>query len=382
MAILDHQPLRGLYVVIAGLEATILLPYYLAKYALRAGRPRATWTLYQSLMNTVARLYVYHISTLRVRTPLDFAPGTLGPRVVTIQPADASKYAGLLASKPDIQPVPIPAVWYPDSAAATGSSAGQTKVVLHVHGGAFVLFDSRPAEMGVAAEILAAHIAPRVLMISYRLASNLGGTFPAAIQDALSAYLSLLASGLAPTDIILSGDSAGANIVLGLLRYLNSKEGQEAVGSGPGGSRRIAPSGALLWSPWLDIAGVRDDPGRVDRHRNAASDYLTSRSLAWGAQAIGTEEHTRSPYLTSLGHPFACPETALFYQVGGAEILAEEGITSAEEMKRVSGNRVEIWVEEDANHDILKGADDTGFREHAERSAKKAAEFLAQQGVI
>jgi acetyl esterase/lipase len=99
-------------------------------------------------------------------------------------------------------------------------------------------------------------------------------SFPAAIQDALSAHLYLISSGVDARDIVLSGDSADANIVLVLLRYLNSKEAKNALL--PIDSKQVTtPGGAILWSPWFDIAGARNDPGRVYRHRNAASDYIT-----------------------------------------------------------------------------------------------------------
>ena len=56
----------------------------------------------------------------------------------------------------------------------------------------------------------------------YRLASGpTRARFPAALQDAWSAYLHLVREmGVAPGRVVLSGDSAGANLVLGLLRYV------------------------------------------------------------------------------------------------------------------------------------------------------------------
>lgn len=374
---------HGLHIAVFCLQSIVLLLFYSIKYIPQAGRPRPTWTFKQSLMNIVGRIYVRVLSITQPWTSLDFSPGNLKDRLITIAPGDPSKYVGVLSSKPDIKPEPIPAVWYPNNPTTTTSSSSssstrQKKVVLQFHGGGFVFFDSRPIDMGLAAETLSAHIAPQVLMISYRLATHKNGSFPAAIQDALSAYLNLISSGVDARGIVLSGDSAGANIVLGLLRYLNSKEAKDAFASD---SKKITtPGGAILWSPWIDIAGVRNDPDRVYRHRNAASDYLTGECLEHGAKLIGTEEDVRSPYLTSLGHPFACPETPIFYQIGGAEILVDEQSQSALEMASVSGNKVGSWTEEDANHDILKGNTMMGFGEHIERCAKKAAAFLAEHG--
>lgn len=54
------------------------------------------------------------------------------------------------------------------------------------------------------------------LMPQYRLASDSSTRFPAAMQDRLTAYMYLLGQGVSPEDIVLSGDSAGANLVVAL----------------------------------------------------------------------------------------------------------------------------------------------------------------------
>ena len=59
----------------------------------------------------------------------------------------------------------------------------------------------------------------------YRLSSNSHGEFPAALQDAITSYSSLLNMGISPQRIIVSGDSAGGHLAISLLRYL--VEGKE-----------------------------------------------------------------------------------------------------------------------------------------------------------
>ena len=365
MAVLDYQPFRGLYVLVAILSVLARLPFYVVKYILPIGRQNRKWTYGQALKNTIAQYFIHHSSRIRTRTPLDFAAGPLKGRLVKVNPADASKYSGVLSIKSHIRPSPIPVVWYPD--APTPASANE-RIVLHIHGGAFVILDGRPADAGFAAKTLGDAFSTRVLMPSYRLASNPGGTFPAALQDTLSAYLYLLSSGYSAENVVISGDSAGGNIVLGFLRYLYSDEGK-ATGVKP-------PGAALLWSPWIDIAKARLTPGVISKHRNFSTDYVGPAFANWGATAIGTEEDVRSPYITSVGQPFACPQTKLWYQIGGCEVLFDECSRSAEEMKSVEGNTVEVWIEEDANHDIIFGGANSGFEKEAARSAKKANDFL------
>lgn len=57
-------------------------------------------------------------------------------------------------------------------------------------------------------------------MVGYRLASNPKARFPAQLQDAISSLQYLLDQGVNPRQIVLSGDSAGANILISLLRYM------------------------------------------------------------------------------------------------------------------------------------------------------------------
>ncbi|MCJ1334421.1 hypothetical protein MMC10_011130 [Thelotrema lepadinum] len=372
MSMLDQQPLRGLYMAIIMLITIVTLPYYILKFVIPAARPNPKWTFHQALFNTLGRSFLYHSTQLHIRTPLDFRHlGELGERVVIIYPAAASNYHGILASKPEIQPAPIPAVWYPDRPPPPQPlSSSSELVILHIHGGCFVLLDAFPADAGFAASTIQEAFGCRVLMPAYRLASDPSGSFPAALQDALTAYLYLLSSGVPAKNVVLSGDSAGANIVLGLLRYLYSTK--------HGNGHHIQPPGAaLLWSPWLDVASARFEPGRIDSHRSAQTDYMNSAYLHWNAMAIGSEMDVQSEYLTSIGHPFECAQTKLWYQFGGCEVLFDEGLRSAHEMRGVRGNRVHIWIEE-ANHDIIMGGGTSCFKMEATRSAVMAKEFVTQ----
>ncbi|RYP67535.1 hypothetical protein DL771_007185 [Monosporascus sp. 5C6A] len=79
-----------------------------------------------------------------------------------------------------------------------------------------------------------------VLCPEYRLCSLQGGRFPAALQDAVTTYAYLVNELQIPaSDIVLSGDSAGAHLALGLLRYINAHQ-----------DTFPEPAAMLLWSPW------------------------------------------------------------------------------------------------------------------------------------
>jgi monoterpene epsilon-lactone hydrolase len=91
--------------------------------------------------------------------------------------------------------------------------ADDNKVILYFHGGGMVLMSPKTHR---ALTIRIAQLANmRVLSIDYRLAPEY--TFPAPLEDCLTAYKWLLSKGFKSKNIILAGDSAGGNLVLSSL---------------------------------------------------------------------------------------------------------------------------------------------------------------------
>jgi epsilon-lactone hydrolase len=118
-----------------------------------------------------------------------------------------------------------------------GPRPAETPTMLHLHGGGYVLgsaFGYRPLAGAVAA---AADTS--VLVPDYRLAPE--HPFPAALQDALAAYLWMVERGTAPETITLVGDSAGGGLVLAVLLSLRDDD-------------LPLPGGAVLFSPGVDMA--------------------------------------------------------------------------------------------------------------------------------
>lgn len=121
-------------------------------------------------------------------------------------------------------------------ALAVSDAVGRPLTVLHLHGGAYVggsAFGFRPLAGAIS---VATGIG--VLVPEYRLAPE--HPFPAAVDDAVQAYLWLLDSGVAPQQITVSGDSAGGGLALSLLMTLKQK-------------RLPLPAQALLLCPWVDL---------------------------------------------------------------------------------------------------------------------------------
>ena len=93
------------------------------------------------------------------------------------------------------------------------------RFMLYVHGGGFV-FGSPDTHSAMAAN-LAQRIGATVVMPQYRRAPE--APFPAAPKDVRAVWDNLLLSRVAPSQIVLGGDSAGGALALGLVAALCSE---------------------------------------------------------------------------------------------------------------------------------------------------------------
>ncbi|KAH8651516.1 Alpha/Beta hydrolase protein [Tricladium varicosporioides] len=305
---------------------------------------------------------------LRVSTPLILKPTAREKELlVPITPSSTPGVYGGICDDKQIKPVTICGYWYPSP--YNPSEDKGKKVVLQFHGGAFVIGDSRPSQSGYAAGLLTRHVG-KTLMVSYRLSSNPGGRFPAALQDALSALYYLIDLGVEYSDIVVSGDSAGGNIVVALLRHLS-------VANAPG------PSAALLWSPWVDVA-KSFTPEILYQSPHRWTDYIPPAFAIWGANTYCPKDapvNMHDRWISPGPHPFYT-KTPMWIQGNGQEILFEQIKEFANGMNLVEGNKIGFHNEETASHDILLVGNVTGFEKEAENAAKAAAEWLKLQQFI
>jgi acetyl esterase/lipase len=125
----------------------------------------------------------------------------------------------------------VRATWYgaPELATRKGT-------LLYLHGGAWCVHV--PALYGAFAARLSALTGLRVLLVDYRLAPE--HPFPAAVDDCLAVYRSILDSAGTRAHVI-AGDSAGGN--LALITLMRARDAQLPL-----------PSCAVLLSPATDIA--------------------------------------------------------------------------------------------------------------------------------
>lgn len=156
----------------------------------------------------------------------------------------------------------VPSAWI------GGPPEGDAKgVVLYCHGGGFQIGSIR-SHFGLMSRLSCA-AGMSVLGFDYRLAPE--HRSPAAHQDALTVFRWMLDSGFHANRIALVGDSAGASLVLGIVRALLENPGQGMPGC------------LALISPWLDptLSGASYESRReldvfseVDQLRAMARTYV------------------------------------------------------------------------------------------------------------
>src|SRR5258707_8555684 len=113
--------------------------------------------------------------------------------------------------------------------------AARGNVLLHFHGGGY-LIGSAKGSLEYASR-LAAAVEGTCYTAEYRLAPE--HPYPAAIDDAISAYRALLSRGIPASSILLSGESAGGGLALALALALRTAG--DPLPAGSRGGRPLCP---------------------------------------------------------------------------------------------------------------------------------------------
>ncbi|WP_411146976.1 alpha/beta hydrolase fold domain-containing protein [Streptomyces sp. x-80] len=188
-----------------------------------------------------------------------------------------------------------------------GAAAPTGVTVLYFHGGAYAI-GSAAASVGLVSEI-ARRTAATALSVDYRLAPQ--HPFPAAVDDALTAYRALLDRGARADSVAVTGESAGGGLALALLLAIRD-------------AGLPQPSSATVLSPWTDLT----QSGATMASRAEADPALTPEALKIRAAdyLAGADPRTAlaSPLFADLrGLP------SLLIQAGGREILLDDALRLA-----------------------------------------------------
>jgi monoterpene epsilon-lactone hydrolase len=212
----------------------------------------------------------------------------------------------------------IPAEW------VYAPSAASDCVFLYLHGGAYIM-GSLNTHRDLASKLSRATGA-RALVIDYRLAPE--HPYPAALEDALTAYRWLISSGYAPENIIIGGDSAGGGLTLSTLLTLRA-DGD------------ALPAAAVLLSPWTDLSGT----GESMESRKEFDPWLSPESTRMVPVLYIHDLDPRDPLVSPVFADLAGLPPMLVH-VGHDEILLDDSVRLVEQA-RAAGIDVtfKIWEE-------------------------------------
>lgn len=216
----------------------------------------------------------------------------------------------------------------------TPPQEGCGEVVLQLHGGGYI-GKIRNIYRDFAVLYSQMEGFRKVLSIDYRVAPR--HPYPAALEDALSAYQWLLDVGYEGNQIILAGDSAGGGLALALSMYLRDH-------------KLPLPKCMILMSPWTDLTASGES-----YTENYEKDPLfgnTRESMIYNGEYVADHD-PRDPYISPLFGDYTGLPPMLF-QVGSIEMLLSDTLSSVQKA-REAGCDVKQTVYEGMFHVFQMG---------------------------
>ncbi|MCM1046993.1 MAG: alpha/beta hydrolase [Clostridiales bacterium] len=175
-------------------------------------------------------------------------------------------------------------------------------IILYCHGGGYSTGSSVYAR--TLTTKLAISTSMDVLCFDYRLAPE--NPYPAATEDAMKVWDSLMLLGYGARDIIVAGDSAGGNLALSLMLKLKQEN-------------RLLPRGAILMSPWTDLTAS----GKSHISRAKIDPVLDAPYLKEMTDNYAAGEDLTNPLISPLYGEFdGFPP--IYIQVGDNEVLLND----------------------------------------------------------
>lgn len=232
-------------------------------------------------------------------------------------------------------------------------STESTSHILYFHGGGYIMGNPE-THLGVTTAI-AKLSGATVWSVDYRLAPE--NPFPAAIEDAVSAYRGLLELSPSPDRIVIAGDSAGGGLTVASMLKAKS------LGL-------PMPAGLVMLSPFADLA-LSGWSHSVSKERDFMADPETLAEMA-GSYASGED---RSNELISPIYGDLAGLPPMLIHVGSEEVLLSDSITLAE---KAGAARVpvelKIWPEMPHVFQLY-----AKFLEAGDKSVEEISNWIAAQ---
>ncbi|KAA0022538.1 alpha/beta hydrolase [Antrihabitans cavernicola] len=189
----------------------------------------------------------------------------------------------------------------------TSTKSIDSVVLLYLHGGGYTT-GSLTTHRSIAGH-LARDAGATVYLLDYRLAPE--APFPAAVDDAVDAYLELLRTrGLRSKQVAIGGDSAGGGLAVATARRLIDQHG-------------VTPAALALIAPWVD-------PNYVSKRKRDLV-INTAWSKACAAAYLGTADPHDPGYAPARGNLEGLPPTLV--QIGTRELLYDQVVDFVDNLR-------------------------------------------------
>ena len=204
--------------------------------------------------------------------------------------------------------------------------APEDKVVLYFHGGGYISGTCKAHRAITAKFVKESGI--KALLFEYRLAPE--NPYPAALEDALTAYDWLLNQKIDPKNIVFVGDSAGGGLCLSALLALRDRGA-------------VLPSAAVAYSPVTDLLCTGET------HRTKAKVCLSPEGITQAiAKHYAGDENPALPYISPLyGDLHSLPPLLIY--AGADETLCDDAVRFAKKAEE-AGTTVKLIIGEGMFH--------------------------------
>lgn len=267
-------------------------------------------------------------------------------------------FAAMMARFPvsaDVRRTPTELAGRPALLVEPAGAEARPGTILYFHGGSFAL--GSPDTGLVNTANLVRRTGVRAISLDYRLAPE--HPFPAAVEDGLAAYRSLLDAGTDPASIVFAGDSAG-----GSLSVTTSLAARDAG--------LPLPAAIIAFSPGVDLTRT----GGSMTTKVGIDPYFTPEAMAYTADMYLAGQDPAQPLLSPALYADLTGLPPMLLQVGTNELLLDDAVRLA---ARATEAEVDVILDITAGvPHVFQAFDGTLTLDEAGQALDRAALFLTQ----